>query len=368
MRSSILLFLLLYSQSALFAQGNPAIELNLLAGKVLKHSSKFSAPVPELSTGIELAWCKQTIGSKVWEQRRRYPVWGVGLSVLHYGIDSIYGNAIGLYPLLQVPIIRGKSLEWTFRAGLGIGYVSRHYERAPAWDTLNNAIGSAINNFSSFATDLRYRISPHWSAQIGLSFCHLSNGAMKQPNLGINFYGAHIGLRYWINAKTLPQQHRVRPTLSNRILLQARASFAINESGTTDGPLYKTYLGSLYASKRYAGKNKILLGIDYSYHQNIYAFQRNNEINIGSERAHAWKSAIFVGHEWLFGRMSLITQVGFYLKQAMLKTDPYYEKIGYNYYLIKREQGHIKELALSILLKTHKSDAELVEYGFTLGL
>ncbi|MEO6831632.1 MAG: acyloxyacyl hydrolase [Chitinophagaceae bacterium] len=349
------------------AQGSEAIEVNFLAGKVIKHTPKFSAPVPDLSTALDVIWVKQTTGTEGWEQRRKFPIWGVGATLVHYGIDSIYGNAIGLYPFLQVPIIRGKSLEWTLRAGFGVGYVTRHYERAPVWDTLNNAIGSSVNNFSMFATDLRYRLNEHWSLQAGMSFCHLSNGAMKQPNLGINLTGAHIGFRYWLNGDRPKKTVRTLPKLPNRILLQARIGMAIEESGTTDGPLYKTFLGTLYASHRYAGKNKLLFGIDYSYHQGIYAFERNNEINIGSERENAWKAAVFVGHEWMFGRMSLITQVGVYVKQAVLKTDPYYEKIGYNYYLFKKERGTLKELSLSVLLKTHKSIAELIEYGVTVG-
>jgi len=349
------------------AQENYGIEASFIAGKVIKHTPKFSAPVPPISTAYELDWLKQTRGTQAWEQRRKYPLWGIGAALVHYGVDSVYGNAIGVYPLLQVPIIRGKSLEWTMRAGLGIGYVSRHYERYPVWDTLDNAIGSHINNFSMIATDLRYRINSSWSLQLGLNFMHLSNGAMKQPNLGVNMAGGHIGLRYWPDGDRKPKIHSKLARLKDRVLIQARVGMAFEESGTTDGPIYHTYLSSLYASRRYRGKNKVFLGIDYSYHQSIYAFQRNNEINVGNEAAHSWKSAIFLGHEWRYGHMSLMTQIGVYIKEADLKQDPYYEKIGYNYYVYSAEHGPLKELCLSVLLKTHKSVAELIEYGITFG-
>src|SRR5690606_35841161 len=113
------------------AQGGYGVEANIIAGSVLKHTKKFTAPVPELSTAYELLLLKQTTGERDWEQRRRFPLWGVGLSYTNYGIDSIYGASIGLYPALQVPLVRGRSLEWTLRVGMGIGYVTRHYERAP---------------------------------------------------------------------------------------------------------------------------------------------------------------------------------------------------------------------------------------------
>jgi hypothetical protein len=180
-------------------------------------------------------------------------------------------------------------------------------------------------------------------------------------------YGGQIGLRYWPNGDDPKQIIRDRPVLANRILAQARLSIAFNEAGITDGPIYPVFMASVYASRRYWGKNKVFLGLDYSYHPRIYAFQRNNEINIGNERANSWKSAVFVGHEWLFGRMALVMQIGVYLKEAAFRFDPFYEKIGYNYYLIQSERGVLKELCLSALLKTHKVDAELVEFGIGFG-
>jgi hypothetical protein len=200
-----------------------------------------------------------------------------------------------------------------------------------------------------------------------MNFSHLSNGAMKQPNLGVNMYGGHVGLRYWPDGDRKDRIVKDRPRLKNRILGQFRFGMAFNESGNTDGPMYLTYMASAYASRRYASKNKVFAGLDYSYHSSIYAFQRNNEINVGNERANSWRSSVFVGHEWLFGRMAVMAQVGVYIKEAVLHLDPYYQKIGYNYYLIRSEDGALKELCLSVLLKTHKSNAELVEYGVGIG-
>jgi hypothetical protein len=367
MRRFYFAFALITYTSCVFAQGNIAVEGSFMAGKVLKHSTKFRPPIPELSTAFNLSFIKQTTGTNDWEQLRHYPIWGLGLTYTHYGIDSVYGSSIGLCLFAQKYIIRGKRLEWTVSGGLGLGYATRHYERAPVWDTLNNAIGSAANNYTLMQTDIRYRINANWSIQAGLNFSHLSNGALKQPNLGVNMYGGHIGLRYWPAGDRPKLITRERPKLRNRILAQARLSMAFNESGNADGPIYPVYMASAYASMRYKSRNKVFLGIDYSYHTRIYAFQRNNEINVGNERANSWKSAVFLGHEWLFGRIGVVAQVGVYVKEAVLRLDPYYEKIGYNLYLLHTEHGALKELCVSMLLKTHQSVAELVECGIGVG-
>lgn len=343
------------------------VETNFMAGKIIKHTEKIIGPIPAFSQAFEVSLLQQTDGRKDWQQRRHYPLVGFGMAVTNYGIDSIYGKCISIFPHLQVPIIRGKKLEWTLRAGFGIGYVTKRFSRAPSWDTLNTAIGSHINNYTTFTTDLRYHINQHWDVQFGGNFSHISNAAFRSPNLGINMAGAHVGLRYFPVTRTPKRIERLLPKLSNRWLVQARLGISANEYGTGDGPLYPIYIASLYASRRYAGRNKMFAGIDYSYHESVYAFLRNNEIWKGEERAHSWKSSVFIGNEFLIGRVGLVLQVGVYLRQAALTFKPYYEKLGGNFYLVKAEHGLLKEAFVSILLKTHLEQAEYAEIGIGVG-
>ena len=342
------------------------IETNLMYGKVFSHTKKFIKQLPDHSSLLEINYVKQTNGKKDWERRRNYPLWGIAFLYTNYGIDSIYGRCFSLIPNLQIPLIRGKNIEWTIKAGFGLGYVTKRYERYPSWDTFNTAIGSHINNNTYFMTDVRYHINKHWDVQAGLQFTHLSNAAYRQPNLGINLYGAHIGARYFpVTSK--PERISTEPeTLKNRWLAQARLSISATETGPGDGPLYPIYIASAYGSYRYAGKNKLIAGIDYSYHQNIYAFLRNNEISVGEERANSWKSALFAGHEFLVGRVGILFQLGFYIKNPVVK-DVIYQKLGGNFYVIQQEKGVLKELYISGLLKTHKEQAELVEVGLGVG-
>lgn len=342
------------------------IEANIMTARMIKHSKKILV-VPDRSSAFELNFIQQTFGRKDWHQRRKYPIIGMALGYTDYGLDSVYGKCFSLYPSLQIPIITGKKLEWTCRLGFGAGIATRRYERHPSWDTLNTAIGSRLNNYSLVATDLRYRINKNMDVQLGGNFSHMSNAAFRRPNLGINLYGAHIGFRYFpTNSKPQRIQRELTP-LKNRWLAQGRFSMSANEIGAPDGPLYPVYLASLYASKRYLGKNKVIAGIDYSYHNNIYAILRNNEMFPGEEKAHSWNGAVFIAHEFLFGRCGVMLQMGYYFKRSFLALDPYYQKIGGNYYLLQKEKGVLKELYLSGLLKTHKAEAELVEFGVGVG-
>ena len=67
MKQALLSILFCYTCSLAAAQQNKpgagfGIEANFMAGKVLKHSEKFRAPVPELSTAAEVNFVQQTDG------------------------------------------------------------------------------------------------------------------------------------------------------------------------------------------------------------------------------------------------------------------------------------------------------------------
>lgn len=370
-RTCFILFLCLITSAAFCQQSSRldglGLEVNPFYGKVLKHTKKFLLPIPEHSTGVDLNLVYQTYGKKDWEQRRRYPVIGLAISYVNYGIDSVYGRCIGLYPNLTVPLITSNKLSWIIRIGDGIGFVSKRYDRFPIWDTMNSAIGSHVNDFASFFTDIRYHINKHWDVQAGINFNHISNGSYRQPNLGINLLGYHAGIRYFPTNATPTRIHKELPKLPNRWLFQGRASIAFTQMEASQGPTYPVYLATAYVSRRWLSKNKMFLGLDYSYHEAVQAFLRNNEIFSGQENRHSWKSAVVFGNEFLVGRFGLILQVGVYVKQTYLAVDPYYQKLGGHFYLVRKEKGPLKELFVSALLKTHKSNAELGEFGLGFG-
>jgi hypothetical protein len=355
----------------LFAQDIPwagfGIETSVIAGKVFKEDSKFTLPIPALSTGLDIDLVLNTYGKKAWEQRRSYPTIGMGFSYIHYGLDSIYGHCFGMYPNITVPLVRGKNLDWTLRAGDGIGYVTKTYRRSAPVDTINVAIGSHINDFAMFMTDLRYHINRHWDVQAGASATHISDASFHKPNLGINMAGVHIGFRYSpVTSKPARIVRKLEP-LKNRWLVQARLSMAYVSSYTPGGPLYPVYIATGYVSRRWWSKNKVFAGLDYAYYESIHAWLRNNQMDVGHERQNSYKSAVFAGNEFLVGRVGIVLQLGYYLQQSAIPVAPVYEKVGGHFYIVQREHGPIKEFFLSAFLKTHGTVAELGEAGIGFG-
>ncbi len=355
------------------SQSNPAwsgfgIESNVVAGKMIKHTPKFTGPISDRIYAVSLNFFKQTYGQKDWQQRRNYPVIGFGIMYINYNDPQVYGEAIGLYPTLQLPLVRGEKLKWTVRAGMGVCYVSKPYQRLPEPNTENVAIGGHWNNMSPFATDMRWHMDEHWALQAGFNFTHVSNAAFQQPNLGINTFGAHLGLRYApVSSRPRKLQRDLQP-LSNRWLLQAHAGIAFIEASPADGPLYPVYSIALFTSKRYWSKNKVLAGVDIYFNKAKYSYLKSKEHFPGHEMDHATQIAVFAGHEFLLGRVGLVFQAGYYLRRMAEQNEKFYQKLGGNLYLVQKEKGLCKEVFLSAMLKTHMATAELFEMGIGIGL
>jgi hypothetical protein len=345
------------------------VEVNSLSGKIIKHSVNFTSPIPPLSTALDVNFIWQTYGRKEWQQRRNFPLIGVGITYTDYGNNLVFGRCVGIYPNFQIPLIRGKNLEWTFRIGNGLGYVTRKYQTKAPVDTVNRAVSTNLNDFAILMTDVRYHMNDHWNLQVGANLTHISNACYYQPNLGINMVGLHLGVQYFpVTSRPKPIVRKL-PTLSNRILFEARASISYKEARAAGNPILPSYIYAGFLSKRWLSKNKMFIGADYAWHGDVYAFLKNYGVYIErNQRDYAWDGAFFAGNEFLIGRLGLVGQVGVYYHQTFLKFDAFYEKIGGNFYIIRQEHGPVKEVFVSALLLTHEIIAQFAEFGIGVGI
>jgi len=365
----VCLLLVCVHSTAQEGNGRPGfgVDASLLGGKVFKHEKKFTLPIPAFTAGADVNFVWHTWGRKEWEQRRHYPRIGVAVAAVNYGIDSIYGTMAGVYPNITFPLVSGNRLEWTFRLGTGISYVTNRFGRTDRINTVNVAIGAHVNDLIMLKTDLSWFVNKHWSIHAGAFVNHISNGSVRKPNLGINVAGASIGAAYFPNTSRPAIIHRELSPLSPRWLLQARGGMSLVSANTHGGPQYPVYVGTAYVSKRWRAVNKAFAGVDYSYHPGLLAQLRDNGLEPqGSKQP--YKVAVLAGNEFLMGRVGIGVQAGAYLVKGYLQKEDIYEKVSLNYYCVQREHGPLKELFFYISLKAHLNVAEMGELGIGVGL
>jgi len=336
--------------------------MQYFGGKVFIHTPKIHLPAPQYTQAFEWSYTKQTTGTHPWQQRFGFPETGLNLCYVHYG-DARYGNAIGFYPSIQFRILSHRQIDWFWKIGGGIGYATKHWERTPAVDSFNNIIGSAMNNFTMMQTGLRYSFASKWRIQIGAAFDHLSNAAARQPNYGINTFSGFVGLHYYPNSIVQVFQKQEQVQSKNPFNIGAKMSMAFAEDKTVDGPIYPYESGSLFVSKMWRHKFRSMLGADITYSEKLYAFIKNNYLYPGEEKKHSYRYTVFAGHEFVFGRIGLPLQLGYYLNHPVGGGDKIYQKLGINYHFYTARKGVLKDMFLFTQLKTHFARAEYAELG-----
>jgi hypothetical protein len=142
-----------------------------------------------------------------------------------------------------------------------------------------------------------------------------------------------------------------------------RCGIAHKEARAEGNPVKPAYIGAVSVSKRMWSRNKFIIGADIAYHKEVHAFLINYGVEYGREKQHSWDGGVFLGHEYMLGRVGLIAMLGVYYQQTFLDFDPIYQKMGAKYYLINKEKGLAKEVFLSALLNTHGVVAEYAEFG-----
>lgn len=279
-------------------------------GKVLNIHPFF--PQTDNAQGLEFQFMEQTAGRRYWHQTSNYPVRGVSLVWMNLGNDSLLGNAIGAYYFHRHSRRIFDWLTWDTKIGAGIGVFTKHYD--PMENPNNYVIGSTVTAFGAASTSFRFRVAKHFSLFIKGAFLHYSNGHVKVPNIGANLITGGLGVEYVLHPDvTQRKKHDLKP-IKERWLFNIDLGLGFHEvEGTVlppGGPLYPVYFGSLYASKRVKHNGLVQLGFNLNYFTDYYDFIINQQIFQEKERAKSYKGLVFVGYEWIYGRLAYNMQLG----------------------------------------------------------
>ncbi len=152
---------------------NYKIKAEYMYGTILKHNEYLKDLVNGPSQGGEIAVEFQTMGEKNWHQYLNFPVIGFGAIFMDFSDPNMLGQGIGLYPYLNIPLIRTRYLSLNLKPGAGISYITKYYGNTPHTSETslkgsNGAIGSALNVF--FKRRSKYRSTSNLWFQ---SYCRL---------------------------------------------------------------------------------------------------------------------------------------------------------------------------------------------------
>lgn len=274
---------------------------------------------------------KQTTGKKDWEKLFNYPQYGIGV----YGFDFLdnkkMGSPFAVYAIYSSKIKEWNKLKWYYSANLGISFNSNPFDYDAAY--YNTSVGSKTNMYISLGTGLYYEIGKHFDVGLNLKFNHLSNGAMKIPNKGLNAVAPQVSLVYY--------PERVNPVKDEIIASKIKK--------------YNTWEVSVFGGKKnvfYRGDNRDDLrlydGFDYSvygaeaFYMRQYSAKSAYGLGLGVTKDEQYNHTMYVQDSVLyqkkrFSKDHVLLSV---IPTYRLMIDRLYINVGLGYYVTKKNRKY----------------------------
>jgi len=358
----IILCLFLFSTAISFSQNEIKkfynFDANYFYGNVVEHNPDLAHLITGHPTGVILGFNQKTFGFKNWERRYNYP--DLGLSFIYQDMGNPHlGENYGLYAHLNFYFLKRNLM---LRMGSGLAYATNPYH--PDDNYFNKAYGSHIL-ISPFimANYKKENIFKGFGIQGGISLIHYSNADFKSPNNSTNTFAFNFGLNYMMNQENLPEfipkekgEKYTEPVHFNFALRGGVNSMGI--IGSKQAPFLTV---SAIADKAVSRKSTLQAGAELFlskaleeriYYQSVAFPEGETTGDEDSKRV-----GVFIGHQLTFNKLSLITQLGYYVYFPYEHyVERLYNRIGFQYEISKNLWG-------SVTIRSHYANAEAVEFS-----
>ncbi|WP_422083690.1 acyloxyacyl hydrolase [Ulvibacterium sp.] len=332
------------------------LDISPFYGSILLHNPDITHLITEHPSGFILGYNQKTFGDKEWQQLYNYP--DIGYSFVYQNMNnSSLGENFGLYAHYNFHFFK-RNLQ--FRIGQGVAYNTNPYDKTQNFR--NNAYGSHL--LSSTYLMLNYHkenIFKRLGFKAGISLVHYSNANFKAPNTSTNTFAFNAGLTYTLGGiGEVEYIRREKEKVTEPVRYNIALRMGLNESDVIDLGQYGFFIISGYADKRLGRKSAIQLGADVffsNFLKELIRFQSTSfpEMEVG-EGTDYKRVGVFLGHELFINKISVVTQLGYYVYYPFDFEGRIYNRIGLKRYFGKKVFG-------ALTLKSHGAKAEALEFG-----
>jgi len=301
---------------------------------------------------FEIFVAQPTDGSKPWHSFYRNPLYGVSCTVLYLGSPSYLGRAYGICPFLLFPLTdANRTLNLNLRTGTGIAYLEKPFDRFENYK--NPAIGSHVNVLVDFRAEVRVRAAAPLHVSGGLSLSHISNGAFKKPNLGLNYVTVFAGASYdFGRERSMNPVEQTAHDSDRKWHYTVYLSGGIKTHSALEGIQYAVSGLSVEAFRQHLAFTRFNGALELFYDASDYACLVENDVKSG--RIQTVKPALAAGYSFLFGRLAALVQAGGYLHAKNSEYGRIYQRLALSYTVANR-------LDFRLGLKTHWAQADYLE-------
>ncbi|MDA3893290.1 MAG: acyloxyacyl hydrolase [Salinivirgaceae bacterium] len=307
--------------------------------------------------GIEFEAGKILLDEKYYANCNCFSQAGLSLKYHNLGNSNVLGEAITLAIFAEPYMGYKNKIFGSIKAGTGISYLTK------VFDSISNPenifFSSPVSFYLGLQLAINVRISKKSIIRTGISYNHISNSGLKEPNKGMNYPTFSIEYQYTFKPINFPEYPKESAYLDKKWSSQLTGVVYLQSILATQQ--YQTikkwvYGLEFFTTRRLSNINGLLLGIE-SYYDRA-ATQSN--IDRTTDYPEAWIS-LSIGNMLLFGKLSFTQQLCYSITKPPYDENPFFQR--YTFYF--RIKEHIK---LGASFKAHNltSDQMDIRIGWVL--
>lgn len=329
-------------------QPQRTLGLNFHYGSIFAHSKDVENTRYSRPAGIDLVYSKLKNDSVVSAICNCIPHTGFGVNYFNYD-NAVLGHGFSAFYFLEPNFRINNALLWNIKGIVGFAAMTNPYD--PQTNPTNMSYSLPFGAYIGVATGFNVRLSPALMGSVGGNYLHISNGGIKDPNLGINWITGNVALHYNLNNRFDFRKMRAgngaHYSKFNRFDLGGFYSSKIVYIG--DKKRYNVFGLSGVYSRQFRRLHAVTAGADWHIDYSLAEKQRREN---AARDVHFFGTAI--GHEFLLGKFIFSQQLGYYVKHPQ----PYYDRIYHRWGLNYRVKP---DLHIGFSLKAHRHVAHFAD-------
>lgn len=193
------------------------IKAQFIGGYLYPHDKSIIEPLtkgPMLGGEVAFEW--GTDGSKDWQRAFNNPDIGMALQVIDLGNPDVAGQMIGVYPYVNIPMVKNNTVSFNAKIGGGLGFATRPCDveaaiadprsiKQKAGD-YNFAIGGPVNFAIAAGVNVEVKVHKNVALTADIMYNHFSSASLSQPNGGLNMFNGYLGVKYLVNKGELKKE------------------------------------------------------------------------------------------------------------------------------------------------------------------
>lgn len=331
-----------------------SLSLNSHYGFIFAHSADVENTAGSRPLGFALEHSTLKFDSASYNLARCYPHNGFGLVYFDYD-NEILGHSVSATYFLEPTFALTQRLFFAPRGSAGLSFLTNPFH--PTRNPDNNSYSLPVSVFLHVGLSVNYHITKKLGIHAAANYLHISNGGIKDPNKGINWPTANVGIRYQLNDSRFQRQTYAPSQTTSKF---NRFDFGIYTSSkiVEKGEKQRFFVPGAFVGYHQQLNNLHSIGLVADAHLDYSLAEKQKRIG---EPLHFHFVSIALHHDFLMGRFNLWQQVGYYVLPVDERFINWYHRWGLDYRVTTN-------ISVGVSLKAHLHVAHFadVRIGYSL--